>query len=81
MGRRKKRTTMRVVRRRRKSSFFRCPRCQHNSITVDIVEKGTKAVIRCFNCGLVEEVPVYQGDTKVDVYTRFFDRYIERMEE
>ncbi len=80
MGRRKKRTTMRVTRRRRKSAFFRCPRCQHNSITVEIKEKEGVAVIRCFNCGLVEEVKVYSGDTKVDVYTRFFDSYIERME-
>ncbi len=79
MGRRKRRTTL-PVRRRRRSAFFRCPVCQHNSIIVDIHEKEKKALIKCFNCGLVEEMTLKSGDTKVDVYTRFFDAYIERAE-
>ncbi len=79
MGRRKRRTTL-PVRRRRKSAFFRCPVCQHNSIMVELHEKEGKAVIKCFNCGLVEEIEMKPGETKVDVYTRFFDSYIERAE-
>lgn len=80
MGRRKRRTML-PVRRRRRSAFFRCPVCQHNSIMVELHEKEGKALIKCFNCGLVEEVGLKAGETKVDVYTRFFDSYVERAEE
>ncbi|MEM0295430.1 MAG: transcription elongation factor 1 family protein [Candidatus Korarchaeum sp.] len=76
MGRRKRRTITRV-RRRKKSAFLRCPSCQHNSITVEISKKDAKAVIKCFNCGLVREMELKPGEGKVDVYTRFFDAFVE----
>ncbi|MCS7103101.1 MAG: transcription elongation factor 1 family protein [Candidatus Korarchaeum sp.] len=76
MGRRKRRTMV-PVRRRRKSAFLRCPSCQHNSITVEISKKDAKAVIKCFNCGLVREMELKPGEGKVDVYTRFFDAFVE----
>ncbi len=74
MGRRKRRAP-RQVRRPRRSSFFRCPRCMHNSVTVEIDRKGKVALIACFNCGLKDTVPVYGGDETEDVYARFYDRY------
>lgn len=76
MGRRKRRTMV-PVRRRRRSAFLRCPSCQHNSVTVEISKKESKAVIRCYNCGLVREMEVLPGEDKADVYTRFFDAFVE----
>ncbi|MCC6028931.1 MAG: transcription elongation factor 1 family protein [Candidatus Korarchaeum sp.] len=76
MGRRKRRTIT-PVRRRRRSAFLRCPSCQHNSITVEVSKKDGKAIIRCYNCGLVREIEMKPGEGKIDAYTRFFDAFIE----
>ncbi len=48
---------------------------------VELHEKEGKAIIKCFNCGLVKEMDLLPGETKVDVYTRFFDSFIEGEEQ
>lgn len=76
MGRRKRRTMTRVRRPVRRSVFFRCPRCQHNSVVVELDRKGGFALIRCFNCQLTDTVEISSTDERVDAYAKFFDKYV-----
>jgi len=74
LGRRKRRT-IRVAYRRRRPTFFRCPRCYHTAAWVEINRREGVAVVSCYNCGLRVEVPYEEGESREDVFAKFYDSY------
>ncbi|MFX0060638.1 MAG: transcription elongation factor 1 family protein [Candidatus Hermodarchaeota archaeon] len=82
MGRKRRKK----VRTRPKPSLptiFECPKCESNSIRVEIGKKEGTADIRCGNkdCGLKEEVKIKSYDEAVDIYGKWLDKYEEMEEE
>jgi len=83
LGRRRRR----VIRlpKKRLPKVFRCPRCGGESIRVERLKGGDKAVVRCGVCHLSGEVEVEPYYEDVDIYCRFADLYysgklVERVE-
>ncbi|MEM1514472.1 MAG: hypothetical protein QXT26_05030 [Thermoproteota archaeon] len=77
MGR-KRRKVVKVLKKRIPKVFL-CPKCNQQSIRIEITEEDNerKATVRCgnLNCGYVKEMVVKPYFKEVDVYCQLIDEF------
>lgn len=71
-----------AVRPKRLSSFFTCPKCKRESVTLNFLELNKKIRVSCNCCQLVDYLD-YKGAAfgSIDYYSFFIDRYYQRFKE
>lgn len=71
MGRRRRKVVR--IPKKRLPKFFSCPRCGKETVRVEILREGGRAIVGCSSCGLKQEFPVKPAQGEVDIYCMFTD--------
>ncbi|MCL1965579.1 MAG: hypothetical protein FWF66_06520 [Candidatus Bathyarchaeota archaeon] len=72
MGRRRKKSVH--IPKKRLPTFFSCPVCGKETVSVEINREGSQASAQCSSCTLREDFQIKQAQDPVDVYCMLTDR-------
>ena len=71
MGRRRRRITH--IPKKKLPKVFICPKCGKKSLSIEIKEMDLKALIKCRECGIIEDTIIKSSFKEIDVYCNYID--------
>lgn len=71
MGRRRRRVTN--IPKKKLPKVFICPKCGKKSLSIKIKEIDLKAIIKCRECGMIEDTIIKSAFKEIDVYCNYID--------
>ncbi len=72
MGRRRRKVVRMPT--KRLPTFFSCPRCGKQTVSVEVLRDEGRAVVSCSSCGAHEQFQIKPAQGEVDVYCMFTDK-------